>query len=583
MDFIGDDIGRIIYGQEALKKDLAECLTIILPDRPVLTATLWLNFQTSELQVEIYKITSLLLHAMNGFLIYLLTLQLVPRFRKSWLLACLPAFAFVVHPLNNQAVNSISQRGVLLSTLFVLLAFYFSNIERTNKDKKFPVWPLAMSVFAILSKSNAVIIPFLLIAADCLIYGDPVRKAIRRNAPLFLIFILPIIFYFVLEINSQSVALPWWQYLIAQSRVIFLYFRLFFIPIDLHFIYQIDSNPNIFANGTWLAILGHLGLISFIVFLFRKQCRVLCFTLFAVYLALLPESSFFSIRHLAFEHRTYMPLAFFALAIAAVFGLSKELWEGSKKQKILVRAICALGGGAVIVLTLLNLRYNSEISTYEKWTFYNLEKTPKDNDFAVFSLGEFLDRKSEAGPELVRRLELHDPDNRVFQIYKRIFSFEKMDRAGREMTLKDVFEILTASQVEIGRENRANLTLFYGRNIQQMYSGIQYWEKVDDLIYTQLPELKKHGDYFHEIYKIYQANLFRLTQFYLQNPPSNISRSVRALLALKYNFDLNDPIVNGKLKEIKAQSQGFSEVQTLIKNYEERGLQILPITRERID
>src|SRR4051812_4270705 len=65
MDFIGDDIVRIV-GLNKLAVSFESAMSSILPDRPLLTLSLWLNQQLGGLNPIGYKIVNLILHGLVG-------------------------------------------------------------------------------------------------------------------------------------------------------------------------------------------------------------------------------------------------------------------------------------------------------------------------------------------------------------------------------------------------------------------------------------------------------------------------------------------------------------------------------------
>lgn len=69
-----------------------------------------------------YHLTSILLHAANAFLVYLLILKL---FRQKSV-ALLTAILFIIHPVQTETVAYASGRTDLLCSFFILLSLLFS-------------------------------------------------------------------------------------------------------------------------------------------------------------------------------------------------------------------------------------------------------------------------------------------------------------------------------------------------------------------------------------------------------------------------------------------------------------------------
>ena len=148
--FIGDDFFHIVDHAHILQRGFSFVMQDILPDRPLMMATIWLNYKINGIDPFGFKVVNIFLHAICGitlyfFLIYFLNIYGTTFFRihnekyqiKGFklftfnyfdLISISAAGLFIVHPINNQAVMSIIQRGVLLSMLFAVLSFHFLHL-----------------------------------------------------------------------------------------------------------------------------------------------------------------------------------------------------------------------------------------------------------------------------------------------------------------------------------------------------------------------------------------------------------------------------------------------------------------------
>jgi protein O-mannosyl-transferase len=112
-----------------------------------------------------YLLTNLLLHILNGLLIYRMFLRLI----GGRLAAFSGAAFFLLHPVQVESVAWISQRKNLLAMLFFLLAWELYNSYRINgasRGRLYYVASLTALLLALLSKSVAVIFPIVIIAFD---------------------------------------------------------------------------------------------------------------------------------------------------------------------------------------------------------------------------------------------------------------------------------------------------------------------------------------------------------------------------------------------------------------------------------
>ena len=80
----------------------------------------WLDHKVWGLRTFGFHLTNLILHLLNGILIYLILLKLFSDPK----VAALASFLFIVHPLHVPVVSYISGRADLLSLLFILLSVF---------------------------------------------------------------------------------------------------------------------------------------------------------------------------------------------------------------------------------------------------------------------------------------------------------------------------------------------------------------------------------------------------------------------------------------------------------------------------
>ena len=109
---------------------------------------------------------SLLLHALNSLLVYLV---LLPLFRGRPLPAGLAALVFAVHPVTSESVAWVSSQGDLLAMTFMLLALLVT--QRTGVSRT--VLGLLFYALACLAKESALMLPGLLVLRDLALPREP--------------------------------------------------------------------------------------------------------------------------------------------------------------------------------------------------------------------------------------------------------------------------------------------------------------------------------------------------------------------------------------------------------------------------
>ncbi len=145
-----------------------------------------------------HHITSLLLHAANTALLFVVLLQMTGALWRSAFVGAL----FAVHPLHVESVAWIAERKDVLSTLFGLLALWaYLSYTRSGSAKKY-LLTIGFYTLSLLSKQMWVTFPFLLLLIDLwplqrwrlwpietpafrTLEPRPLRRLLLEKAPLF--------------------------------------------------------------------------------------------------------------------------------------------------------------------------------------------------------------------------------------------------------------------------------------------------------------------------------------------------------------------------------------------------------------
>jgi len=130
-----------------------------------------------------FHLMSLLVHLLNGVLVYLLMLRLLGREDGAWW-ALFVAALFWLHPMQVNPVIYASKFTVVLSTFFILLAIL--GALRAPAGREPYGWVLILSLLAILSKEIAVVTPLLVgLARVLFVLPGGQREWLRRCAPVY--------------------------------------------------------------------------------------------------------------------------------------------------------------------------------------------------------------------------------------------------------------------------------------------------------------------------------------------------------------------------------------------------------------
>ncbi len=307
-----------------------------------------------------FKVTNLLIHLLNSIAVFILTRLLVslyrerrqpdlPRAYTEWLALAVTA-AWLLHPLNLTSVLYVVQRMTSLAALFTFsgLSLYLWGRARLCRGQQGGLVAIMASVLvftplAVLSKENGILLPFLMLAAEVVLFRfETARPSDRRFLITFFIVFaalpaLLIIGYLAMHPNwilggyiRREFTLP--ERLMTEARVIWFYLRLILLPSTaLMGVYHDDFaiSHHLFDPVTTLpAILGILALLGG-VWLLRQRMPIVAFGILFFLVGHSIESSFVPLE-LMHEHRNYLPmygivLAFFYLLLEPFRAASARL------------------------------------------------------------------------------------------------------------------------------------------------------------------------------------------------------------------------------------------------------------------
>src|SRR5688572_27701279 len=199
--------------------------------RPVVALTFAINYTLHGLDVRGYHVGNIAVHLLCALVLF----GLIRRISHSLVFAFVCASLWMLHPVNSEVVNYISQRTESMMALFYLLTIYASVRSHTAER----VWPwitaaLAASALGVLSKQSMITIPLAVLLVDYTLFYDSFRSAIRSRWWFYLgvtaATLGPGLTTWYLSPTSNAVGLgsgpsPW-LYLLNQSVIITRYIRL---------------------------------------------------------------------------------------------------------------------------------------------------------------------------------------------------------------------------------------------------------------------------------------------------------------------------------------------------------------------
>lgn len=346
------------------------------PIRPLSFASFLINDIDWPLYVPAHKYTSLLVHLINGVLVFWLALLLCRGTnrdsRETTYIALTATALWLLAPLQVSTVLYLIQRMTSLSALFVLcgLIAYCYGRQRLNERPLFAfiVMTAGLVTFGILgflSKQNAVLLPlYILTVEHTLLKGaSPVRDAGTRlyfRSWQWIVLVAPVVLVFVYLIvrgtlNSYMFR-PFtpFERIVSQPRILFDYLQNLLIPMRQGM--GIAHDDYVLSTGllspltTILAIVALLAAVAVAIWMSRKSMTLFGFAVLWFISGHVLESSVLALEPY-FEHRNYLP------AFGPLFALSYVVWT----SRITLARYLKLGLGIYLVFFVVITKQNVDI------------------------------------------------------------------------------------------------------------------------------------------------------------------------------------------------------------------------------
>lgn len=332
--------------------------------RPVAQLSFALNHYFTGFDPLPYKAVNLAIHAINGLLVFGLALRLMAGTAqgcgcKPRLAAGLLALVWLLHPLQLTAVLHVVQRMTSLSALFLLsgLLLHIAGRERGGRRGRYllilawgAMWPLSF-----LSKESGVLFPAFVLAWESI-----VRRQRQGGADGFMrLFAVLAGLTFIASIAyalSSAGAWLWAGYalrdfslierLMSEGRVLWLYLGLMLFPrLEALGLYHDDIaiSRSLFEPWTTLPAWAGLAALAWLAWRLRERRPLVALGIAWFFVGHLIESTVLPLE-LAHEHRNYLPLLGFLLAIGE--GLRAALSTGGPLRTLAV----ALTASAIVYL-----------------------------------------------------------------------------------------------------------------------------------------------------------------------------------------------------------------------------------------
>ena len=323
-----------------------------------------------------YHATNVLLHLVNGVLVFLLLRRLTGNLFVAWLAAAL----FLVHPVQIESVVWISSRKGLLCSVFMLWACIIR--LRPEVTAKHDAWYIGLLIAALLSKALAIVFPPIVLLYDLMIRREKSATAVARQVIPGLLTLLLLLY----TMGAQNTVLGGVRghmefgllhIMAIDVTILWQYIGMLFYPTDLCVMYD----PPTSGIGMQVAI-GSLAwaAVGYGLWRIRKSQPLWILGSLSFLLLLFPVLNFFRITTLMNDRYLYLPcIVIFAMA-AGVIQRAVKFVESESAGLILfvgnsLRGLVAVAALAAC-LTLTQLHLPVWQNSQSLWT-HALQRSPQ--------------------------------------------------------------------------------------------------------------------------------------------------------------------------------------------------------------
>jgi protein O-mannosyl-transferase len=346
--------------------------------------------------IALHIACSLLLFAVAQLLLANTGVQWIASHRTNTAFAI--ALLWLVHPLNSEVIDYLTQRTETMMALFCLLTLYAA-IRASAADRRWSRWHTLAVIACALgmgSKESMGVVPVLVLLIDRIFLAGSLRLAFRERTPLYLglgatWLILAIVLWSgprTLSAGFGSGVSPW-NYLLNQAPMIVRYLRLAFWPDALVANYGWPVDLTLVDVLPQLLIVGALmGLTIYALWRHPKTGFLGAW----FFIALAPASSIVPVAtEIGAERRMYLPLmAVITLAVLAVSSLWNVVMRHLPARTRRLEAIAATAVliGVSTTSALATVARNRDYSSAVSLAQLNLDRYP--TPVAHHSLAEAL-------------------------------------------------------------------------------------------------------------------------------------------------------------------------------------------------
>jgi len=362
--------------------------------RPFSYASFALNYYVGGLNVFGFHLVNFFIHYLSSVFLFLFiinTLKL-PLLKEQYAniaypVALLATVLWSVHPVFVTSVSYIVQRMTSMAGLFYIMAMYFylkgRTSETTGKSIGFFIFCVLAGLASLLTKENAVMLPFSILLFDLLLIQGASKENIHKFVKIlilpFILFIIVGALYtggFTINVFGAYAGRDFTmvERLLTEPRIIIFYLSLLFYPIlsRLTLLYDIDISHSLWQPWTTLpSIFLIICLIVAAIYLCRKR-PLWSFCILFFFLNHIIEGTVIPLE-LIYEHRNYLPAMFLFIPAAQFFVYVMDYFSYKR-----ILQFAAVFGVIVILVGLGDVTFRRNAIFSDEFLLWsdNIEKYP---------------------------------------------------------------------------------------------------------------------------------------------------------------------------------------------------------------
>lgn len=417
-DFVFDD--DLTITNNILIKDLGNLSKLFSKDyfplsrevtyRPVVTFSYFIDYALYGHNPWGFHLTNILIHAINGALLYILLTFLYMPSRHIYdnsgrgilLPALMVSLLWATHPVLTEAVNAISFREDLLAFFFFFITLNIYIALQRNKistlQRSMYLLSCITYFLALLSKEMSATLPLIIYCYER-ICTDKHKKS-NYNIGYGVITLIYAYIRFYHFYNPREGDFSAWhltERILTVPWLFYNYLKLITFPASLSADYAILPVTSIFSVAFVIPLFAVIAILAMAI-IFRKRKRVMVFGIFFFIISLMPVYNIIPLRNPLAERYLYLPLTGFLIAL---YGLIKPMGYAKRSGTVLILICSLLLIGMFCIMAIKRNRIWS--SNYSLWADA-VKKAPRSSR-AHSNLGSVFLKQGQLD-EAVKELKL---------------------------------------------------------------------------------------------------------------------------------------------------------------------------------